>query len=56
MNKYHAVVMLSGRNDQGLGMTELSAEPKAKADNTYLDIDLLRISQKPNLIIITRQF
>ena len=40
MNSYHAVVMLSGRNDQGLGMTELSAEPKAKADNTYLDIDL----------------
>ena len=36
------------------GIRELSAEPKAKADNTYLDIDLLRISQKPNLIIITR--
>ena len=50
MNSYHAVVMLSGRNDQGLGMTELSAEPKAKADNTYLDIDLLRISY---LVIIT---
>ena len=49
MNGYHAVIMLSGRNDQGLGMKELSAEPKA-----YQDFDLLRISQKPILIIITR--
>ena len=56
MNSYHAVIMLSGWNDQVRGIRELSAEPKAKADNTYLDIDLLRISQKPNLIIITRQF
>lgn len=54
MNSYHAVIMLSGWNDQVRGIRELSAEPKATADNTYLDIDLLRISQKPNLIIITR--
>ena len=54
MNSYHAVIMLSGWNDQVRGIRELSTEPKAKADNTYLDIDLLRISQKPNLIIITR--
>ena len=46
MNGYHAVIMLSGRNDQGLGMKELSAEPKTKADNTYQDFDLFRISQK----------
>ena len=54
MNSCHAVIMLSGWNDQVRGIRDLSAEPKAKADNTYLDIDLLRISQKPNLIIITR--
>ena len=54
MNSYHAVIMLSGWNDQVRGIRDLSAEPKAKADNTYLDIDLLRISQKLNLIIITR--
>ena len=50
MNSYHAVIMLSGWNDQVRGIRELSAEPKAKADNTYLDIDLLRISY---LVIIT---
>ena len=54
MNSYHAVIMLYGWNDQVRGIRELSAELKAKADNTYLDNDLLRISQKPNLIIITR--
>ena len=54
MNSYHAVIMFSGQNDQGRGIKELSAEPKAKADNTYQDFDSLRISQKPNLIIITR--
>ena len=35
MNSYHAVIMLSGWNDQVRGIRELSAEPKAKADNTY---------------------
>ena len=44
MNSYHAVIMLSGQNDQGRGVKELSVEPKAKADNTYQDFDLLRIS------------
>ena len=36
MNRYHAVIMLSGRNDQSRGIEELSADPKAKTDNTSL--------------------
>ena len=40
MNSYHAVIMLSSWNDQVQGIRDLSAEPKAKADNTYLDIDI----------------
>ena len=34
------------------GIINLSAEPKAEADNTYRDLDYLRYNQKPNLIIV----